>query len=208
MTDYIPFVNTKGDCRMLTKYFSDAGIIRIPLESATALKSQIPGNLDLWIDPGVDGYEHHLRKKQEPIPDYLRVYIDSDILADSAGFKKPNKKRIRRFVHALMDGCLKLRPSLITVPQLAMVDGTTRNKINMELAKSTHEWRLNSKFRGKLVFPIVFTHRNQLHGKTKWKPRIDSALKWYNVAAADCIWVVDSSLSDQLVTSTQRTRFG
>jgi hypothetical protein len=207
MPDYIPFVNTKGDFRMLTKYFSDAGIIRIPLESANALKSQIPGNMDIWVDPGVDGYEHHLKNKQEPIPSYLRVCNDSNILADSAGFKKPNKERLRRFVHSLMDSCLKLKPSLITVPQLPMVDGATRNKINMELARSTHEWKLKRGFKGRLILPVIFTHQNQYQGKTRWKPRIDSVLKWCSAAGTDYLWVVDSNLSDQKGTSTLRSRF-
>jgi hypothetical protein len=207
MASHIPFVNTKEDCRILNKYYMDSDILRVSIEKIEDIKANLPKGIPLWIDAGVDGCEHHLRNQQESIPSYLNVYSGSDMFANSAELIKPNKASVRRFVHALMDDCLKLKPSLITVPQLAMVDGTMRNKINMELAQSTNEWKVNSRFRGKLVFPIVFTHRDQLHGRTKWKPRVDSALKWYNIAGADYIWVVDSSLSDQMGTGTFRDRF-
>lgn len=58
MADYVAFVNNNDDCRILGKYYSDARACRLLLGSAGKLVTHIPANLALWIDPGVDAYEH------------------------------------------------------------------------------------------------------------------------------------------------------
>jgi hypothetical protein len=58
MVDCIPFVNSNDDCRILGKYYADARACRLLLSSAVKLRPQIPSGLPLWIDPGVDAYDH------------------------------------------------------------------------------------------------------------------------------------------------------
>jgi hypothetical protein len=93
------------------------------------------------------------------------------------------------------------------MPQLPLVEDVSRNKVNAALAKATYEWKMKAQFKGKLILPLIFTNQKQLSGRTEWRPRVDLALKWYHKGGADGIWVVDSSLSDQMATETFRNRF-
>lgn len=207
MTGHVPFVNTKDDCQFLKKYYSDSTIVRVSLEKLESIVESLPRNLPLWIDAGVDGYEHCLRKEQEPVPAYLRAFTEHEVLSSKDSIEKRDMERVRRFVNSVLNRCWQYRPSWITVPQLPIVDDNSRNRINSALASSTYEWKLENQFRGKFILPLIFTNQKQLQGKTKWRPKLDSALKWYIKAGADGVWVVDSSLSDQMGTETFRKRF-
>lgn len=58
MADCVPFVNSSDDCRILSKYYADAHMCRLLLGSAARLRTQIPDGVPIWIDAGVDAYEH------------------------------------------------------------------------------------------------------------------------------------------------------
>ncbi len=200
MAAHIPFVNTKEDCRILKRYYLDSEILRISLENIQSIKDQLPSNIPLWIDPAIDGYEHCLKKEKEQIPNYLKYFKKYEILANQNNIRKPQYKHIKVFVDDVLNHCNKLKPEWITIPQLPIIDNTSRNKINATLAKSAYEWKTKNQFKGKFVLPIIFTHSSQIKGKTRWRPRIDSAIKWYKYADGDILWIVDSSLSDQMGT--------
>lgn len=207
MAEHIPFVNTQRDCQILGKYYKDSHIIRVSLESISKIKANLPRNISLWIDPAIDGYDHHLKKHSNPIPTYLRNFAEYQILQSVDFNKKPDSQKVHTFVNSVLNTCSQLKPEWITVPQLPFVDNTSRNKINSSLAKATNQWKIKNNFKGKLILPLIFTNQQQLITKTKWRPRLDSAINWYENSNADGAWVVDSSLSDQLGTETFRQRF-
>jgi len=207
MARYIPFVNTQEDCQLLRQHYLDSTVVRVSLEKIESIAGQLPRQLPLWVDGAVDGYEHHLRKEEEAIPGYLKSIPEFEVLGHAGAVEKPDGKRVKKFVNALLDKCCQFKPLWLTIPQLPVVDTTVRNKMNSALATAAREWKSQSQFDGKLILPLIFTNKNQVCMKTKWRPRMDSALKWYAKAGADGVWAVDSSLSDQKGTGNYRNRF-
>ena len=207
MALHIPFVNTQDDCHFLKRYYMDSDIIRVSLEKIGSIKPKLPRGIPLWVDAGVDGCDHHLKKEKEPLPEYIKRFNGHEVLASRSVIKKPESSRLKVFVTDVLNRCLRLKPAWITIPQLPLVEDASRNKINTALAKATYEWKLATQFKGKLILPLIFTNQKQLAGRTQWRPRMDLALKRYNKGGADGIWIVDSSLSDQMGTGTFRTRF-
>jgi len=190
----------------LKKYYKDSNIVRVSLETVDNISASIP-HMPMWVDPAIDGYDHHLKKHSNPIPTYLRKFAEYQILSSADFFKKPDGQKVQTFVNSVLNRCRKLKPEWITVPQLPLVDNNSRNKINSSLAKATNQWKQKNNFKGKLILPLIFTNQQQLIGRTKWRPRLDSAINWYENSIADGAWLVDSSLSDQLGTETFRQRF-
>lgn len=209
MASFIPFVNTQEDCRILNSKsfgYKDAPYLRVSLETIANISKNLP-EIPLWVDSGVDGYEHYLKGNQHGFPSYLDDIAKAHILADSGFVRKPKASAVELFVNGVLDKCNELEPTWITVPQLPIVDSNDRNKINALLATATRKWKTRSRFKGSFILPVVFTHQDQLHGKTKWRPRIDNAINCYKESDAKRLWVVDSSLSDQLGTKNFRDRF-
>jgi hypothetical protein len=207
MARHIPFVNTQDDCHLLKKYYADSDIIRVSLDKIKSIKAQLPRSIPLWVDAGVDGCDHHLKKVDNPLPEYIKRFRGHEVLASRSAITRPEPSRLKVLVTDVLDRCCQHKPGWITVPQLPLVQDASRNKINSALAKAAYEWKLAAQFKGKLVLPLIFTHQKQVARRTEWRPRVDSALKRYNKAGADSIWVVDSDLSDQMGTGTFRTRF-
>lgn len=209
MASFIPFVNTLEDCRILMNRsfkYQNAPFLRVSFETIDKLSKNLP-DIPIWLDPGIDGYEQCLTRNKTEIPSYLKSTEESQILADRNFVRNPKAGSVDRFVKSVLNRSLEYGPSWITVPQLPTIDNNERNKINAMLAKATKKWRTEANFNGSLVLPIIFTHQDQLRGKTKWRPRIDNAIKWYKESEAKKLWIVDSSLSDQLGTRNFRDRF-
>lgn len=120
---------------------------------------------------------------------------------------KPISSEVNAFVKAVMDKCATYRPTWITVPQIPLVNDSSRNKINRMLATAAGRWKSNTGFSGKLILPILLTHQGQLSGKTMRNPKVKQAEWSYHEAGADGFWVVDSSLTDDSGSSTLRKRF-
>ena len=207
MARHIPFVNTQDDCYLLKRYYMDSDIVRVSLERVGLIKAQLPRGIPLWVDAGVDGCDHHLKKEKEPLPEYIKRFNGHEVLASRSVIRRPESSRLKVFVTDVLNQCYRLKPAWITIPQLPLVEDASRNKINAALAKAAYEWKLETQFKGKLILPLIFTNQKQLAGRTEWRPRVDLALKRYNKGDADGIWVVDSDLSDQMGTGTFRTRF-
>jgi len=207
MATHIPFVNTQEDCHFLKKYYMDSDIIRVSLEKIGSIKGQLPRGIPLWVDAGIDGCHYHLEKEGKPIPDYIKSLNEHEVLATRSAISGPEFRRLKIFANGVLNKCYQTEPTWITIPQLPMVEDASRNKINTALAKAAYEWKLETQFKGKLILPLIFTNQRQLAGRTEWRPRMDLALKRYHKGGADGIWVVDSSLSDQMGTRTFRARF-
>ena len=207
MPSHIPFVNSQKDCEILRKFYNDSKIVRVSIESIAKIKAKLPQDMSIWIDAGIDGYEHHLKKKDNPLPTYLHAFNEYKILSDPNFIKKPSLVQIKIFINSVMAECLKYKPKCITVPQLPVTGKTSRNKINSLLSKAAFQWKLDSQYDGAFIFLIIFTNQNQLNNKTTWRPTINAAIKRYHSSGAKGIWVVDSSLSDQQGTGTFKDRF-
>lgn len=206
MAAHIPFVNTKKDCQILKKYYKNSHIVRVSLESITKIRSSIPNNIPLWLDPAIDGCEHHLKNKNKPLPPYITNLEGSTIFQNTSLIKKPNTEKVQSFVTSIMDQCFTFNPNWISVPLLPLTSDNSRNKINSALADATYKWKVKTKFKGDLILPLIFTNHKQLNNRTSWRPRLDSAAKWYEKSGAKGIWIVDASLSDQKPTATFTNR--
>jgi len=168
--------------------------------------------MSLWIDPAIDGYHNlligqRIHRLARDWRECINQFDENEILFNSRFLNPPDSEKVRTFVTSALDKCLKYKPEWITVPQLPMVNDSSRNKINRALAKATCEWRSKSQFKGKLILPLIFTHQNQLRLKVQWKAKLKLAKACYDNAEADGIWVVDSDLYDQKGSGTFGRRF-
>ena len=223
MPEYIPFINTPTDRRILNQYYSDCEMVRLPLESAGTLVSEIPQQAKIWLDPCVDGYHHRLNtnwphtRRAEWREYYTRLWNQLDrvfgtfrnyeLLADPNEWKKPNQSDLDCFIDSLMNKCTHYKPTWISVPQLPIAKGPPRDKINKMLARATGQWKRNADWFGKLVLPIIFTNQNQLSTPSTQKKKLASLVNCYDLSGANSIWVVDESLTDQQRNSKYIQRY-
>ena len=208
MSSYIPFVNTLSDCLRL-KFYPDATKLHISLETIDALEKELPKKLPLWIDPAVDAYHYLLINKDRSTSwkQYIKQFENSQILSNTSFLKRRDLGKVKQFVTSILDKCSEFKPDWITVPQLPIVDDASRNKINRALAAATSEWKLNNGFSGKFILPLIFTHQEQLKGKTEWRKKLRLARTCFRDSGAFGVWAVDSSLSDQKGSGTFDKRF-
>lgn len=211
MSDYIPFVNSFSDFARFSKYYSDAEVVRVLLPrvkmgSVTADVRQTR----LWLDAGMDGYDCLLtgRRVFDAWRDYVHQFDPDQTLADPAFLGKPESEKVQEIASAVLDKCHSSGAAWISIPYLPVTLDTSRNRINRELAAAAGEWRTRRKFRGHLVLPLVFTHADQLKGRTQWKKTLDLTKKCYEDSGATIVWAVDSELNDQLCRTAFVTRFG
>jgi len=59
-------------------------------------------------------------------------------------------------------------------------------------------------FCGRMILPLIFTHQDQINGKTERNPKIQQATRCYHEAQADGFWVVDKTLTDDNGSRTLR----
>ncbi len=210
MADYLPFVNNDSDHRRFGKYYSDAQVVRVLLPRVKAETAQaVAARSRLWLDPGVDGYDCLLAGKQvfDWWRDYVRQFDPEHCLADAGFLGHPVEQKVQTIVFALLDKCQRLGPACVTVPVLPVVQDSGRNRINRELAAAAGKWKAQRGSSVELVLPLVFTHPDQLKGRTQWKKTLDLAQKCYADAGATMVWAVDSDLSDQMCRGTFSARF-
>ncbi len=72
------------------------------------------------------------------------------------------------------------------------------------LAKAAGGWKSAHNFSGRLILPLIFTHQNQINGKTERNPKVELGRRCYDEARADGFWVVDASLGDESGSRTLR----
>jgi hypothetical protein len=209
MADHIPFVNGITDYETFRAHYRDSCMVRIPLEKINEIKNQPPKNTPLWIDPGIDGYEHYLsgREPWAPWSNYIAQFKENMLLATADSVKNPDKEKLKLFVRNVLDKCNEFSPKWITVPQLPIAEGNSRNRVNRALARAAYEWKVAKGFGGEFVLPLIFTHQRQVRIKTNWMPKLQVARKCCTDAQARLVWVVDSSLYDQDGSGTFPKRF-
>lgn len=211
MPDYVPFINSPGDYTRFSKYYSDAKIVRVLL---SRVKPEIVAanaqKTCLWLDAGMDGYDCLLTGNRvfDNWQGYVRQFDPQQSLADHRFIEKPAGEKVREIVFAVLDKCQSYGPAWISLPFLPVAQDSSRNRINRELATAAGEWQRHRRFRGHMVLPLIFTHADQLKGRTQWKKTLDLVKRCYEDSGATIVWVADSELSDQLCRTAFVIRFG
>jgi len=206
MASQIPFVNSTNDLKLLEQLFSDSPIVRVSLTNPEIWKS-LPKKQRVWVDGGVDALETW-PPKQDNVKEVLEDFENCSQIADSSFQAKPDRRKISAFVAGVLDACAAKHPVWTSVPQLPMVSGNHRNKINRLLAESSAEWRVKKRYDKKLVLPVVLTHQDQTKYKQYRANIVKLAAEGVTLSGADEVWIVDSSLDDLSGSDTLgRTRF-
>jgi len=207
----IAFVNNDKDSGLLQDFHPNVRMVRVtpdshPLPSQLASQGRL-----LWMDPMIDGYHLALRGsgKLAKAWDSYRASLEGECGLDGLKVLQGRSNRDKaKLVDTALEKCTeRVQPRWITVPQLPVISGTGRNKVNRSLAGATGEWLSKSGFAGKLVLPLVFTHQRQIRIKTNYGPKIDVAKKCYADAGASALWAVDATLEDQKGTRNFPQRF-
>jgi hypothetical protein len=205
MSDCIPNVTGDEVARLVVRCFGDSNFAKVPLDRASRLTSNLPKAQKLWIDGSFDGF-HDIDSRRSTIDERNPWFENISRFKDFESFCKcidrPVQATVNSLVNELLSQCASHKPAWITVPQLPLVDGTDRNKINRALAKATGTWKSSHGFSGRLILPLIFMHQKQLTKKMERNPKVQQAEKCYHEAQADGFWVVDQSLTDDNGSST------
>lgn len=203
MTSAIPFVSTSSDAELVKEVYRDATAVRLLINDHDRLVSKLPASRTLWIDPGFDGYPGAL-------PDsswfkHMREMSGHQSMCDPAFLKKPDRRVVEPLVEEALGACLDSAPDWLTIPQVAQVDGTDRNKVNVMLAKLAGEYLTKREYGGVRVLPMIVTNQRQVKKKTARNNRVKTFAKCAVASSASAVWVVDSSLADQCGTQNFET---
>jgi hypothetical protein len=210
MADHIPFLNSPDDLSIFKAHFSDSDMVRLSLKSLGRVTAGLPEGTKLWIDGTMDGLDQLSRlKKDNDYLGYVSRFSCYQNVGDEQFQSKPEKSKVDSFVKSVLGACTDhLSPAWLSVPQLPQAGDSSRNKINRLLASSAAKWKVTSDFKGKLILPIIFTNRKQLHSKVERRKHIQLARRCFDDSGATGSWVVDSSLKDHDGSSSNdRMRF-
>ena len=212
MQPVIAFVNDDKDSSILQDLFPAVRMARVTPSSPLLLSQLDNTGRMLWVDPMIDGYDLVLKGAGTLAKSWpkCRASLEKDCGVDGAeALSGDGSSGLATLAREALNKCTQhLKPKWITVPQLPVVSGPSRNKVNRSLAKATGDWRSSSGYSAKLVLPLVFTHQSQLKNRTNWKPKIATARKCYEDSGASVVWAVDASLEDQKGTGNFPKRFG
>jgi hypothetical protein len=206
MADHIPFVTSSQTLKLVRSLYADSSFVRLSLDLADKLT--VPTNLvKMWIDPGVDGL-HDLASRWPDSAWYklIKSTPGFELLSKATFIAKPDASVVDMFVASLMDRCVNHNPTWITVPQLPIVNDNGRNRLNREFAKATGRWKSASRFSGRLIFPLIFTHQEQTRGKTQRNPKLKQAHRCYHESQADGLWVVEKTLTEESGSASLRNK--
>jgi len=208
MTDYIPFINSQGDCEIAASLYSDAAVYRISLESAERNCSKLPSGPKRWIDAAVDGLnQKDVTKFSKSYTDHISRFPGYEQIADPAFQAAPKATVVFPFVSGALDQCTKYDADWVSVPQLPILSDASRNRINKMMAEAALQWKQQSGFTGKFILPAIFTNQRQINKKTERTKKLNSILSCYQASIADGVWMVDSTLNDQDASDTFNKRF-
>lgn len=210
MADHVPFVTSEEASNIVKKEYADSDVVRLVLDRAERLLPGLPKAAKLWVDPGVDGLDdlETRRDAKNGWFNFISEFPNYGEIASASFQARPGAAEVCAFVKGVLDKCAALKPAWVTVPQLPVTDGVGRNKINRALAVATGKWKSQTGFSGRLILPLVFTHQEQVNGKTARNPKVHHAERCYHDAQADGYWVVDKSLTDDNGSATLgRSRF-
>jgi hypothetical protein len=199
MSDAIPNVTGDEVAGLVSRFFGDAGFARVPLERISKVTSVLPKTKKLWIDGSFDGFDDIASRRstagdKNPWFEFMSKFKTFEPFCRC--LESPVQATVDSIVNELLNQCASHKPAWISVPQVPIVDGANRNKINRALATATGKWKSSHGFSGRLILPLIFMHQKQLNKKTERNPKVQQAEKCYHDAQADGFWVVDQSLQD------------
>ncbi len=206
MAEQIPFITSDDTARITRRFYADSEIVRIPIDRATSLLPLLRPAFRIWLDPCVDGMDDIDSRRDRPWFAFMKRFPRFEDVGKPPFQAKPVASEVEAFVDAILDNCASQKPAWITVPQMPLITNSDRNKINRALAAATGKWKSRKGFAGKLILPVIFTHQEQVNGKTARNPKIQQAEKCYHDAQADGLWVVERSLVDDSGSATLRNR--
>lgn len=209
MADHIPFITGQDACKLVTNYYADSDHARVQLDRAGSFNGKFPNSVKLWIDPSVDGLDNldsrrSNASRNNPWFEFMRAFPEFETMGKPDFQERPTAAVVSRFVSSVLDACVRYKPAWITVPQLPRVSDSSRNNINRLMAKATGEWKSANNFSGRFILPLIFTHQDQVNGKTQRNPQVKQAGRCYHESQADGFWVVDKSLDDETGSKTLR----
>ena len=208
MASYIPFVNRKLDAELVRRHYSNARLIRVPLAAGLdSTKKQLPSEVPLWVDPRAEVFHSWPMNVDPKTQKFFKGFKHADDIGDTGFQKRPERDAVRDFVLGVLDKCNSVKPAWLSVPQLPLLDGGGRNKINRQLAEASADWYSRSGFKGRFILPVIFTNQRQLNSKTTRNTKLEQVLKCYSLAKAQGVWVVDPTLADDAGSSTLDKRF-
>ena len=217
MADHIPFLFGADDSKLLKSLYPDSAIVRLSLQTHAKTFNNLPTGTPIWVDAGVDGLDRwrpqritksgKKTSRYEAFDEYIKSFPGLDQVADNVFQTKPRNDVVRGFVESVLDACCALspKPAWVSIPQLPMVSDASRNKINRALARNAAEWKRTNKPDVKLILPVIFTHPKQVNLKTQRKGEL--VKECYELAGAQGVWVVDSTLNDQEGSGSLDKRF-
>jgi hypothetical protein len=208
MAKHIPFVSNQEDLALLADYYSDSDYVRLSLDRVKQLPAASLKGYKTWLDGGFDGFANQRTERSDEWNAFISQFPSSEYFDDPGFVCSPEKDKITAFVDGLLTAVMTHKPTWISVPQLPMKD-TSVNKLNRMLVEASERWRMRVNFAGKLILPVIFTHRNQVIRKIERNKRVDHIKKCFQKGTIYGVWAVDSTLSDQLgVQSFEKERFG
>lgn len=206
--DYIPFINSTRDCQLAGQFYASAIAVRVSLECAPKTCPSLPPGPKKWLDGGVDALdEPDLQKLSSGYQDHFNRFPHAAQIADKQFQAKPAKAIVQTFVNAVLNDCAQYGPNWISVPQLPILDDSSRNKINRALAESTRIWHEAHQGSRELILPVILTNQKQMLKKAERNKKLTAAMNCLGAAGAAGVWMVDASLSDQDGTGTFDKRF-
>ncbi len=212
MAEHIPFITGEDGANLVRQVYHDSDIVRVPLDRATRFLPLLPKSSKVWLDPCVEGMDDLKTRRSQPGRrntwfDFMGQFPNFQKIGAPSYHAGPVSSEVQAFVKAVMDKCAATnKPAWITVPQIPLVNDSSRNKINRALAVATGKWKSTSGFAGRLILPLVFTHQEQLNGKMARNPKVQQAERYYHEAQADGFWIVDKSLMDESGSSMLRNK--
>lgn len=200
----IPFVHSKGDCKLSQQYFALPTAVKIGL-SKSSLASEF-AETPIWIDPGFDFF--HRPSKNTDSTEFYRTLDPSLDLQKASFHAKPDKTRIANIVETTLKACLQSRPAWISVPLLPFTPGASRRKINEALSTATSSFLATQRWKGKLVLPIIIPSRDMVNKKPGRTLLTQQVIELADRAGADTSWVVASYLNDDTgIFNLSKTHF-
>lgn len=170
------------------------------------LSTSVSLDSKIWIDPLADGFHSKLSNQHENWRNFMAQFPHFEKIATKSFQDSPERQVIDEFVWAILDKCEEFEPDWITIPCLPFLSNASRNQLNRMICDSTGRWKIDRRFPGELILPMIFTRQNQLNTKVERDKRIKLAKSCYERAQAGGVWVVDSSLDDTDGAQTAATK--
>lgn len=199
----ILFANSKNDLEVVKHIGVTPYVVRIAIHQAARLFPHVPQQANLWIDPTIDSYPQAKNHQWTKYHSKMELF---SLLTDTQFLSAPKKDTILPGLESLIEDCLKFKPAVLSVPQLALTDGVERHKINRMLATLTGEILQKRDFHGELVVPLILTHKNQYASKSVRTSKLKLAQFCIQKTGAKGLWIVATDFDDESGVSTNDER--